>query len=46
MGHYSKECPNLSTLFIKENVVFSTRRFSAEEKGKIQVHLIEWMSEG
>jgi hypothetical protein len=46
MGHYSRECPNLPTLATKENTSSSTRRFSAEEKGKAQVHLIEPMSEG
>jgi len=46
MGHYSKECPNLPTLATIENVGTSTRRFSAEEKGKAQVHLIEPINEG
>jgi hypothetical protein len=34
MGHYSRECPNLPALATRENVNSSTRRFSAEEKGK------------
>ncbi len=46
MGHYSKECPNSPALATRENVSSSTRRFSAEEKGKAQVHLIEPISEG
>jgi hypothetical protein len=46
MGHYSKECPNLPALATRENAGSSSRRFSAEEKGKAQVHLIEPMSEG
>jgi hypothetical protein len=46
MGHYSKECPNLPTLSTKENVGPSTQRYSVEEKGKVQVHLIELMNEG
>ncbi len=45
MGHYSKKCPNLLALATKENTGSSTRRFSAKEKGKVQVHLIEPMSE-
>jgi hypothetical protein len=46
MGHYSRECPNSPTLATRENASSSTRRFSAEEKGKAQVHLIEPISEG
>jgi hypothetical protein len=46
MGHYSRECLNLATLATRENVSSSTRRFSTEEKGKAQVHLIEPISEG
>jgi hypothetical protein len=33
-------------LAARENASSSTRRFSAEEKGKAQVHLIELISEG
>jgi hypothetical protein len=46
MGHYSRECPNSPALATRKNVSSSTRRFSAEEKGKAQVHLIEPISEG
>jgi hypothetical protein len=46
MGHYSRECPNLPALATRENASSSTRRFSTEEKGKAQVHLIEPISEG
>jgi hypothetical protein len=46
MKHYSRECPNLSTLTTRENAGSSIRRFSVEEKGKAQVHLIKPMSEG
>ncbi len=46
MGHYSRECSNLPALATKENASSSTRRFSAKEKGKAQVHLIEPISEG
>ncbi len=46
MGHYSRECPNSPALATRENASSSTRRFSAEEKGKAQVHLIEPISEG
>ncbi len=46
MGHYSKECPNSPALATRENASSSTQRFSAEEKGKTQVHLIEPISEG
>jgi hypothetical protein len=45
MGHYSRECLNLLALATKENAGPSIRRFSAEEKDKTQVHLIEPMSE-
>jgi len=46
MGHYSRECPNLPALATKKNANSSIRRFSTEEKGKAQVHLIEPISEG
>ncbi len=46
MGHYLKECPNSPALATRENVSSSTRRFSAEQKGKAQVHLIESINEG
>jgi hypothetical protein len=46
MGHYSRECPNSSALATKENASSFTRRFSAKEKGKAQVHLIQSISEG
>ncbi len=46
MGHYSRECSNLPTLATRENAGSSIRRFSEEEKGKAQVHLVEPMSEG
>ncbi len=46
MGHYSRKCPNSPALATRENASSSTRRFSAEEKGKAQVHLIELISEG
>jgi len=46
MGHYSRECPNSPALATRENASSSTQRFSAEEKGKAQVHLIEPISEG
>ncbi len=46
MGHYSRECPNSPALATRENASSSTRRFSVEEKGKTQVHLIEAISEG
>jgi hypothetical protein len=45
MGYYSKECPNLPTLATRKNVSSSTPRFSVEEKGKAQVHLIESINE-
>ncbi len=45
MGHYSRECPNLLALVIKKNVSSSIRRFSTDEKGKAQIHLIEPISE-
>ncbi len=45
MGHYLRKRPNLPTLATRENVGSFTQRFSAEEKGKAQVHLIESMSE-
>jgi hypothetical protein len=45
MGHCSRECPNLPALVTKKNVGSSTRRFSTKEKNKVQVHLIEPMSE-
>jgi len=46
MGHYSIECPNSLALATRDNVSSSTRRFSTEENGKAQVHLIEPISEG
>ncbi len=46
MGHYSRECPNLPALAIRKNAGSSIRRFSIEEKGKTQVHLIEPINEG
>jgi hypothetical protein len=46
MGHYSRECPNSPALATRENASSSTRKFSIEEKGKAQVHLIEPISEG
>jgi hypothetical protein len=46
MGHYSKECPNLLALLTRENVSSFLRRFFVKEKGKYQVHLIEFMIEG
>jgi hypothetical protein len=46
MRDYSKECPNLLTLVTRENVSSFNRRFSTEEMGKVQVHLIELMNEG
>jgi hypothetical protein len=46
MGHYSRECPNLPTLATRKNTGSFTQRFSTEEKGKVQVHLIEPMNEG
>jgi hypothetical protein len=46
MGHYSRECPNLPALATRDNANSSTRKFSTEEKGKAQVHLIELISEG
>jgi len=46
MGHYSRKCPNSPALVTRENASSSTQRFSAEEKGKAQVHLIESISEG
>jgi len=46
MGHYSRECPNSPALATRENASSSTQRFSAEEKGKAQVHLIEPINEG
>jgi hypothetical protein len=46
MGHYSRECPNSPVLATRKNASSSTRRSSAEEKGKAQVHLIEPISEG
>ncbi len=46
VGHYSRKCPNLPALATRKNAGFSTRRFSAEEKGKAQVHLIEPINEG
>jgi len=46
MGHYSRECPNSPALATRENASSCTRRFSSEEKGKAQVHLIKSISEG
>ncbi len=46
MGHYSRECPNSPVLATRKNASSSTRRSSAEEKGKAQMHLIEPISEG
>jgi len=46
MGHYSKECPNLPAWATRKNAGSSTQRFSVEEKGKAQVHLIELINEG
>jgi hypothetical protein len=46
MGPYSRECPNLPALSTKENMGPYVRRYSIEEKGKAQVHLIEPMNEG
>jgi hypothetical protein len=46
MGHYSRKCPNLLALATKENAGSSIQRFSAKEKGKTQLHLIESVSEG
>jgi hypothetical protein len=46
MGHYSRECPNLLALATRENANSSSRRFSAKEKGKVQIHLIELINEG
>ncbi len=46
MGHYSRECPNSPALTTRKNASSSTQRFSTEEKGKAQVHLIEPISEG
>jgi hypothetical protein len=34
MGHYSRECPNLPALAIRENTGSFTQRFFAKEKGK------------
>jgi hypothetical protein len=46
MGHYSRKCPNSPALATGENASSSTLRFSVKEKGKVQVHLIELISEG
>jgi hypothetical protein len=46
MVHYSKECLNLPSLFIVENMGFYIRRFFVEEKEKICVHLIALMNKG
>ncbi len=46
MGHYLRECPNLPALSTKENVGPFAQRYSVEENGKSQVHLIEPMNEG
>jgi len=46
MGHYSRKCPNLLALATRENAGSSIQRFSAKEKGKTQLHLIESVSEG
>jgi len=45
MGHYSREYPNSPALATGENASSSTQRFSTEEKGKAQVHIIEPMNE-
>ncbi len=34
LGHYSRECPNLPALSIKESVGPFARRYFIEEKGK------------
>jgi hypothetical protein len=46
MGHYSRECANSPALATRENASSSTRRFSASDNGKTQMHLIESISEG
>jgi hypothetical protein len=46
MGHYSRVCPNFPILPSKKNMGSFIRRFSAKEKGKSQVHLIEPMNKG
>jgi hypothetical protein len=44
-GTLFKRMSNSPTLATRENASSFTPRFSAEEKGKVQVHLIELISE-